>query len=163
MIEKTLQEHTKVATVEDVANALEEFNITDSSRIITLCLNINKKAAYLKDEATAIRLMFKALSINDQALYNKYTTAFTLWAYLKKKYLKVDATAANTHMTKIQTFTFKSASTITSAWDKLKNHYCKLAAAKPSTRNIYNNNALLLVLIRALLTEYKVTINTLNT
>jgi nucleoid-associated protein YejK len=127
-----------------------------------LCLNIDKKAAYLKDEATAIRLMFKTLSINDQALYNKYTTAFTLWAYLKKKYSKINATATNIHMTKIQTFTFESASTITSTWDKLKDHCRKLTAAKPSARNAYNDDALLLVLIRALPTEYKVTINTLN-
>jgi len=60
-------------------------------------------------------------------------------------------------------FTFKLGSIITSAWDKLKNYYYKLATTKLSARNIYNNNTLLLVLIRALLIEYKVTINTLNT
>jgi hypothetical protein len=65
-------------------------------------------------------------------------------------------------MTKIQTFTFESGSTITSAWDKLKDHRRKLAAAKPSARNAYDDDALLLVLIRALPTEYKVTFDTLN-
>ena len=65
-------------------------------------------------------------------------------------------------MIKIQTFTFKSGSIIISAQDKLKDYYYKLAAAKLSTKNVYNNNTLLLVLVRALLTEYKVTINTLN-
>jgi hypothetical protein len=114
MIEKTLYKHTKVATVRDVTDVLEEFNITNFSRTTTLHLNINKKAAYLKNEATAIRLMFKALSINNQALYNEYTTAFTLWAYLKKKYSKINATAVNIHITKIQTFIFESVSTITS-------------------------------------------------
>ena len=65
-------------------------------------------------------------------------------------------------MIKIQTFIFKSSSIIISAQDKLKDHYYKLAAAKLSARNVYNNNTLLLILVRALLTEYKVTINTLN-
>jgi Reverse transcriptase (RNA-dependent DNA polymerase)/gag-polypeptide of LTR copia-type len=162
VIEKKLHEHAEVATVGDLTDALEEFEIADSGTATSLRINIDKKAAYLKDEATAIRLMFKALSIDDQALYDEYTTAFTLWAYLKKKYLKVDATAANIYMTKIQMFTFESGSTITSAWDKLKDHRRKLAAAKPSAGNAYDDDALLLVLIRALPTEYKVTIDTLN-
>ena len=78
VVEKTLHEHAKVGTVGDLNNTLEELKITNSSKTTTLCLNINKKVAYLKDKATAIRLIFKALSINNQALYNKYTTAFTL-------------------------------------------------------------------------------------
>ena len=65
-------------------------------------------------------------------------------------------------MIKIQTFIFKSSSIIISTQDKLKDYCYKLAAVKLSARNAYNNKALLLVLIRALLREYKVTINTLN-
>ena len=66
-------------------------------------------------------------------------------------------------MIKIQTFIFKLSNIIISAQDKLKDYYYKLTTIKLSTRNVYNNNTLLLILIRALLREYKVTINTLNT
>ena len=64
VVKETLYKHAKILTVRDLNDALKELNITNSSKT-TFYLNINKKATYLKDKATAIRLMFKALSINN--------------------------------------------------------------------------------------------------
>ena len=49
-------------------------------------LNIDKKEKHHRDEGTAINLMLGSLSLDDQALYDEYDSAFSLWAYLRLKY-----------------------------------------------------------------------------
>ena len=65
-------------------------------------------------------------------------------------------------MTKIQTFILKEGDTIIKAWDTLKSYRRKLGAANITAKNAYLDLALLLILIRALLEEYKTIIYTLN-
>ena len=65
-------------------------------------------------------------------------------------------------MTKIQTFSLKENSTIIKSWDKLKDYRRRLGAVDQSAKNAYSNSALFLVLIRALLSKFASTINTLN-
>lgn len=164
VVGKSMQDHCKVATVGEITNAFEELDITETDKITVtkVRINIDRKAQYLKDEAIALELMFRALSFDDQALIDEYDTAFTFWAHLKTKYSEIDATAANTYMTMIQTFTFETDSTIIGAWDKLKGYRRKLGAADENARNAYNDSALLLVLIRSLPKEYETTVDTLN-
>ncbi len=78
----------------------------------TVCLNIERKAKYLKDKATALDLMFRSLSKDNQALFNEYSYTYNFWVYLHKKYSKTNATTANIYITNIQTFTFSKDSTI---------------------------------------------------
>ncbi|KAI0993630.1 hypothetical protein K3495_g14554, partial [Podosphaera aphanis] len=120
-----------------------------------------KQKKYLRDEATAIDLMFRSLSSDDQALYDEYTTSFSLWAYLGEKYKKSDPTTADEYMTEIQTFKLENR-TIIEAWDKLKDFRRKLCAADETAKNTYRDKALLLILIRALPRDYTATIDTLN-
>lgn len=68
----------QVATVGDLTDALEELDIPDSKENKTVRLNIEKKAKYLKNEATATDFIFKSLSDDDQALYNEYERAYNL-------------------------------------------------------------------------------------
>lgn len=145
MCEQTCVQYCKVATVGDLTDALEELDITDSKESKTVCLNIEKKAKYRKDEATAIDLVFKSLSDDDQALYDGYERA---WAYLQKNYSKTDATTAITYLTNIQAFEFDNNSTIMGSWDKLKGYRRKLGAADANAKSTYNDAALLLVLTR---------------
>ena len=159
--EKPLLEHCKVATVGEITAALEELDITDAANA-RVRINIEKKAKYLKDEASALDIMFRSLSEDDQSLIDEYETAYALWAYLQKKYSQTDATTANIYMTKIQMFTFGADNTIVGAWDKLKDYRSKLGAADLNAKNAYNDLALLLVLVRALPKEYETTIDTLN-
>jgi hypothetical protein len=71
---KTYIKYCKVAIVREITNLLEELNISNvQNNNKTVCLNIERKAKYFKDEATTLDLMFRSLSENDQALFNKYS------------------------------------------------------------------------------------------
>ena len=124
-------------------------------------LNIDKKEKYLRDEGTAIDLMFRSLSLDDQALYDEYDSAFSLWAYLRSKYQQTDSTTANEYMTLIQNFSFNDM-TIIQGWDKLNEYRRKLCAADMRSKHSYQDEALLLILIRSLPKEYVATIDTLD-
>ncbi|KAI1559706.1 UBN2 multi-domain protein [Pyrenophora tritici-repentis] len=141
--EKNLVQHCQIAIAGELTEAMEEDK-------------------YLEDEATAIDLLFRSLSEDDQALIDEYDTAFQFWAYLQKKYTQTDATTANIYMTRIQTFTFNPGNTIVGSWEKLKDYRRKLVAADADTNGAYKDSALLLVLIRSLPKEFKTTIDTLN-
>ena len=77
MYEQTYLDYYKVATVRELVDSLEELDISnarDKSNIIRL--NIEKKAKYFKDEATALNLMFRLLSEDDQALFDEYNRIY---------------------------------------------------------------------------------------
>lgn len=124
-------------------------------------LHNEKREKYFRDEGTAIDLMFRSLSLDDQALYDEYDSAFSLWAYLRSKYQQIDSTTANEYMTLIQNFSFDDM-TITQGWDKLKEYRRKLCAADIRSKHAYQDEALLLILIRSLPSEYVATIDTLD-
>ena len=65
-------------------------------------------------------------------------------------------------MTKLQTFTFSTKSTILGSWETLKNSRRKLVAADANTNGIYKDHALLLILIRSLPNRFKSTVDTLS-
>jgi hypothetical protein len=65
-------------------------------------------------------------------------------------------------MTKIQTFTFDSESTILGSWEKLKDYRRKLVAAHADTNGAYKDSSLLLILVRSLSMRFRTTIDTLN-
>jgi hypothetical protein len=98
--EKNLEEHCQIATAGDLSDAVKALDITDN-KTVKVCINVEKRDKYLEDEATAIDLLFRSLSDDDQALVDEYDTAFQFWAYLRKKYTQTDATAANMYMTGI--------------------------------------------------------------
>lgn len=161
--EQTYVDYCKVATVGELTDSFEELDISDArDKSNTVRLNIEKKAKYLKDEATALDLMFRSLNEDDQALFDEYNRTYDFWAYLRKKYSKTDATTANMYMTKIQTFAFGEDSTIIGSWDKLKDYRRKLGTADANAKTAYNDAALLLVLIRSLPKSFETTIDTLN-
>jgi hypothetical protein len=159
--ERSLEEHCRIATAEDLSDAVKGLDITDN-KTVKVRINVDKRDKYLEDEATAIDLLFRSLSDDDQALVDEYDTAFQFWAYLRKKYTQTDATAANMYMTRIQTFTFDPDSTIVGSWEKLKDYRRKLVAADADTEGAYKDSALLLILIRSLPTSFSTTIDTLN-
>lgn len=64
-------------------------------------------------------------------------------------------------MTLIQMFKIKSLS-ILEAWDKLKDYCRKLYAANSNQKDIYRDQDLILILIRALPKDYTATIDTLD-
>jgi hypothetical protein len=159
--ERSLEEHCRIATAEDLSDAVKELGITDN-KTVKVRINVDKRDKYLEDEATAIDLLFRSLSDDDQALIDEYDTAFQFWAYLRKKYTQTDATAANMYMTRIQTFTFDSESTIVGSWEKLKDYRRKLVSADADSNGAYKDSALLLILIRSLPKRFETTIDTLN-
>jgi len=159
--EKSLEEHCQIVTAEDLSDAVKELDITDK-KTVKVRINVDKRDKYLEDEATAIELLFRSLSGDDQALIDEYDTAFQFWAYLQRKYTQTDATAANMYMTRIQTFTFDSESTIIGSWEKLKDYRRKLVSADADTNGAYKDSALLLVLTRSLPKRFGTTIDTLN-
>ena len=160
--EKTLVQHCQIAQVGKLTEAMEELDITEVDTKTKIRLNIDKKEKYLEDEATAIDLLFRSLSDEDQALIDEYETAFQFWAYLREKYSQTDATTANIYMTKIQTFTFSPESTIVGSWEMLKDYRRKLVAADAAFNGVYQDSALLLVLCRSLPESFTTTIDTFN-
>ncbi|KAG9240605.1 hypothetical protein BJ878DRAFT_546079 [Calycina marina] len=84
--EQILVQYCKVATVGELTDVLEKLDITEVKGSKRVRINIEKKAKYLKDDATALDLMFKSLSDDDQSLIDEYEHAYNLWAYLQKKY-----------------------------------------------------------------------------
>ena len=65
-------------------------------------------------------------------------------------------------MTRIQTFTFDSESTIVGSWEKLKDYRRKLVSVDADTNRAYKDSALLLILIRSLPLSFRAIIDTLN-
>lgn len=68
VVDHVMQEHCVVSkasplSVNNVTQYMEVLDINDSSKKVVL--NIEKKKAYLKDDATAITLIFRALSDDD--------------------------------------------------------------------------------------------------
>jgi hypothetical protein len=54
---------------------VKELDITDN-KTVKVRINVDKRDKYLEDKATAIDLLFRSFSDDDQALVNKYNTAF---------------------------------------------------------------------------------------
>src|ERR1700712_1457584 len=158
-IEQTLEKYAAVGGPTDGAIA-EDIMVDGAPK--NVYLNIDKKAKYEKDEATALFNLMKGLSDDDQALVDEYETAKTLWAYLIKKYSKVNATAAHDEMTAIQTFKWKDTTTVVTAWDTLKDHRRKLIAANPTAKTMYSDEALYMVLKTALPVSFAATVDTLD-
>ncbi len=99
MCEQTFLDNYKVATVGELADSLEELDISDArGKSNKIRLNIEKKAKYLKDEATALNLMFRLLSKDNQALFDEYNRIYDFWVYLNNKYSKTDTTTANIYI-----------------------------------------------------------------
>jgi hypothetical protein len=160
--ERDLVQHCQTVTVGGLTEAMEELDITEAGKHTKIRVNIEKRDKYLEDEATAIDLLFRSLSEEDQALVDEYDTAVQFWAYLRKKYTHTDATAANMYMTRIQTFIFDSESSIVGSWEKLKDYRRKLVSADVDPNGAYKDSALLLILIRSLPMRFRTTIDTLN-
>ncbi|KAF7569560.1 UBN2 multi-domain protein [Pyrenophora tritici-repentis] len=137
--EKNLVQHCQIAIAGELTEAMEELEIAEADKHTKIRVNIEKRDKYLEDEATAIDLLFRSLTEDDQALIDEYDTAF-----------------------QIQTFTFNPGNTIVGSWEKLKEYRRKLVAADADTNGAYKDSALLLVLIRSLPKEFKTTIDTLN-
>lgn len=160
--EKSLEKHCQIAQVGELTDAMEELSVGEVDKGVKIRVNVEKKEKYLEDEATAIDILFRSLSDEDQALIDEYETAFQFWAYLGEKYSQTDATTANIYMTKIQTFTFSPESTIVGSWEMLKDYRRKLVAADPAFNGAYQDSALLLVLCRSLPEAFTTTIDTFN-
>ena len=61
--------------------------IKDKKKVKTkITLNIKKKSKYIEDNTYILNLIFKALNKGDQALYDQYPLAFTMWKHLQLKY-----------------------------------------------------------------------------
>ena len=82
--EKGVVEHCQITTPGGLVESFEELEVSSAERPTEVHLNIDKRNKYLEDEATAIELLFRPLSDEDQALIDEYETAFDLWAYLRK-------------------------------------------------------------------------------
>jgi hypothetical protein len=70
---KTYIKYCKITIVREIINLLKELNISNiqnNNKIV--CLNIKRKAKYLKDKATTLDLIFRSLSKDDQALFDNY-------------------------------------------------------------------------------------------
>ncbi|CAA9957830.1 hypothetical protein PTMSG1_01410 [Pyrenophora teres f. maculata] len=89
--------------------------------------NAEKAKEYDKDEAKALFYITNSLLDDDDALADEYETASALWTALKKDEKDVDYT-----------------------WAKLKEYRRKIIAAKPAAKGLYNNEALLQIILRAL-------------
>jgi hypothetical protein len=174
IIEQTKNEYAAIAQplstpaeseggVDGITKGFEELDIDNGKgKKKKVYLNIEKAAKYMKDEATAIMYIILGLSDDDQALIDEYPAAIDLWAYLKRRFGRIDTTTASIYMTKLQTFEFEEGSTIMAAWDKLKDYRRKLGAADQEARNVYTDTALYLILTRSLPSDYKPTVSTLR-
>src|SRR5436189_682844 len=94
-----------------ITEGVQELEIDDGNgKQKKVYLNIERAAKYTKDEATAIMYIIHGLSDDDQALIDEYPAAIDLWAYLKKRFGRIDTTTASIYMTKLQTFEFEEGS-----------------------------------------------------
>ncbi|KAE8841925.1 hypothetical protein PTNB73_06294 [Pyrenophora teres f. teres] len=150
-------------SVESDSSDSGESDSSVDNKTVNVYINVDKRDKHLEDEVTAIDLLFKSLSDDDQALVDEYDTAFQFWAYLCKKYTHTDVTAPDMYMTRIQTSTFDSENTIVGSWEKPKDYRRKLVSVDVDINGAYQHSALLLTLTRLLLTRFRTTIDTLNT
>lgn len=88
----------------------------------------------MKDEATAISLLYGSFGDDDQALTDEYDTALQFWVYLRKKHIQIDTATSNIYIAKGHTFTFNSWSTFVGSWEMLKDCLRKLVAADADTK-----------------------------
>ncbi|RAL61043.1 hypothetical protein DID88_010139 [Monilinia fructigena] len=90
--EKTLYEYARIAVVDDLIQDFEELQVSSGSSSSTtkIRLNIDKKATFLKDDASALSYICRSLSDDDEALVEEYDTAKKLWDYLAVKYSRID-------------------------------------------------------------------------
>jgi hypothetical protein len=162
--EQRVEEYARVATMGDIAQGLEELDIADATSRQTqkIRVNVDKRNKYEADQATALSLLFQALTEDDQALNDEYEFAYDFWAYLKQKYSQTNENTADKYMTRIQRFAFDEESGIKMSWDKLKDYGQKLVNANPEMKGTYSDKALLLILIRSLPVSYRSTVRTLN-
>ncbi|KAA8619413.1 Dimer-Tnp-hAT multi-domain protein [Pyrenophora tritici-repentis] len=116
--------------------------------------NAEKAKEYDKDEAKALFYITNSLLDDDDALADEYETASALWTALKVKYSKTDQLTANNIMTKLQNFTWKDEKDVDYMWAKLKEYRRKIIAAKPAAKGLYNDEALLQIMLRALPESY---------
>ncbi|KAI1676620.1 Retrotran-gag-2 domain containing protein [Pyrenophora tritici-repentis] len=116
--------------------------------------NAEKAKEYDKDEAKALFYITNSLLDDDDALADEYETASALWTALKVKYSKTDQLTANNIMTKLQNFTWKDEKDVDYTWAKLKEYRRKIIAAKPAAKGLYNDEALLQIMLRALPESY---------
>ena len=66
----------------------------------------------MKDQATALVIIFKLLDKDNQVLIDNYPTAKEFWAKLKEKYSTTDLVTASTNIAAIQGFKFEQAKSI---------------------------------------------------
>ncbi|KAI0996606.1 hypothetical protein K3495_g11578 [Podosphaera aphanis] len=104
--------------VGEITDGVADFDINDSSN--KSLLNLELKATWLKDDATALSIMMQRLNEDDEALVDEHQSTKEMWRRLHKKYAKSSPVAANDNLTAIQTFDFDDYPSITVAWDKLK-------------------------------------------
>ena len=105
----------------------EWVEIEDEKKVKTkITLNIEKKSKYMEDDAHTLDLMFKALNEGDQALYDQYPSAFTMWKHLQLKYNTPNEFQARDLLNKITHFSFNEKESTMAGWDRLKGYRNKL-------------------------------------
>ncbi|RKF80004.1 hypothetical protein GcM1_197016 [Golovinomyces cichoracearum] len=161
VIEQSLRQYAALGGpdetyVSNITKGVSELSLEHNDH---LRYDIDKKAKWEGDDATALSMMIKRLNEDDEALVDEYITTKSFWEYLKKKYSKTSPLTANENLTAIQTFGFSQYDSVTQAWDKLKQFRRKLGAASPDLKNAYTDQALLLVLTRSLPQEFVSTID----
>ena len=117
--------------------------------------NEEKAKEYARDQAKAFYFISTSLGVDDKSAIGEYKEAKEFWTYLKLKYGKTNQTTAHKYMTKLQTFEFDQEKGIDSAWSTLKGYRRKGIAADATLRVSYPDEALFLILTRALPSEYK--------
>ena len=143
---KTLDKATK-DTIDDITSAFAQMGGS---------WNIDKREKFKADQAQAFFYIGKGLDIDDKTARGEYQSdAKGFWEYLKSKYEKTSQATAHLYMTKLQTFQLDESKGLDHAWIKLKQYRRKAIAADSNLKNTYSDNALFLILTRALPDSYK--------
>lgn len=160
---KTLYEYTRIAVANDLIQDFEELHISSGNGSATtkIRLNIDKKATFLKNNASALSYIYRSLSNDDEALVEEYNIAKKLWDCLTIKYFRINNIVADEYLLKIKIFSFDDTPdmTIIGAWDKLKDLRWKLLFADASAGALCMDKSLFQSLTLFLPDEYKVIIN----
>ena len=117
--------------------------------------NTEKLKEYKRDQAKAFSIISGSLTDEDKSAIGEHDEVKEFWSYLKTKYGKTNQSTAHHYMTKLQTFHFESEKGLDSAWTELKGYRRKLIAANNMLCATYPDEALFLILTRALPAEYK--------
>lgn len=148
---------TTTPTPADIGYAAEQESIRDLASDFERLggtWNAEKAKEYDKDEAKALFYITNSLHDDDDALADEYETASALWTALKAKYSKTDQLTANNMMAKLQNFSWEDEKNVDYAWAKLKEYRRKIVAAKPAAKGLYDDEALLQIMLRALPQSY---------